>query len=157
MFVKIQPANETILADLNERQREAVRAPADRPLLVVAGAGTGKTTTLVARVAWLIEQGVLAERILLLTFTRRAAREMLQRTRALLSGSGRPAGQVVGGTFHSVAYRLLRLHASSLGLPASFSVLDPSDLADLLDVVREELGLAQTGKRFPRKSTLADI
>jgi DNA helicase-2/ATP-dependent DNA helicase PcrA len=82
---------------------------------------------------------------------------MLQRTRALLSGSRRPAGQVVGGTFHSVAYRLIRLHATSLGLPSGFSVLDPSDLADLVDVVREKLGLAQTGKRFPRKGTLVNV
>src|SRR5436190_6388 len=123
----------------------------------VAGAGTGKTMTVCARVAWLIGQGVPSERILLLTFTRRAAREMLQRTRALLAGSFAEDVRVVGGTFHSVAYRLLRLHASSLGLPVGFSVLDPSDVADLIDVAREELGFASRRNRFPRKGTLADI
>ena len=113
--------------------------------------------TVCARVAWLIGQGVPSERILLLTFTRRAAREMLGRTRALLAGSGAEEVRVVGGTFHSVAYRLLRLHAASVGLPAGFSVLDPSDVADLIDVCREELGFASRRRRFPRKTTLADI
>jgi DNA helicase-2/ATP-dependent DNA helicase PcrA len=153
----VETANDSIVTGLNDRQREAACAPTDRPLLVIAGAGTGKTTTLVARVAWLIEQGVRPERILLLTFTRRAAREMLQRTRSLLGNTTAQSAQVVGGTFHSVAYRLLRQHAASLGLPSTFSVLDPSDVADLIDVVREELGLAGLGKRFPRKGTLADI
>jgi superfamily I DNA/RNA helicase len=82
---------------------------------------------------------------------------MLQRTRALLAGSVAEEMRVVGGTFHSVAYRLLRLHAGSLGLPAGFSVLDPSDAADLIDVAREELGFASRRRRFPRKATLADI
>src|SRR5436309_12825164 len=146
------------LGELNDQQRQAATAPPDRPLLVLAGAGTGKTATLSARVAWLIAQGLAPERILLLTFTRRAAREMLTRTRALLERAGIAArGRVVGGTFHAVAWRLIRLYAEPLGLPPRLSVLDAGDAADLLDVVREELGHAESGRRFPRKSTLADI
>jgi DNA helicase-2/ATP-dependent DNA helicase PcrA len=157
MFYNDVSVADRLLVDLNERQREAVCAPADRPLAVIAGAGTGKTMTVCARVAWLIGQGVPSERILLLTFTRRAAQEMLGRTRALLAGSVAEEVRVVGGTFHSVAWRLLRLHAGSLGLPARFSVLDPSDVADLIDVAREELGFASRRTRFPRKGTLADL
>jgi DNA helicase II / ATP-dependent DNA helicase PcrA len=143
---------------LNEEQRAAATHPGG-PLLVLAGAGTGKTTTLAARVAWLIDEGAAPERVLLLTFTRRAAREMLARARAYLgrSPTGRHAGRVVGGTFHSVAHRFVRRHAAALGLPAGFGVLDAGDAADLLDLVRQDLGLGQTGKRFPRKSTLLDI
>jgi ATP-dependent DNA helicase UvrD/PcrA len=142
---------------LNEEQRAAATHPGG-PLLVLAGAGTGKTTTLAARVAWLIEQGAAPERVLLLTFTRRAAREMLGRARTFLgrSSKGRHAGRVVGGTFHSVAHRFVRRHAAALGLPSGFGVLDAGDAADLMDLVRQEAGLGQTGKRFPRKSTLLD-
>src|SRR5213083_619070 len=133
------------LDELNDRQRAAATAPADRPLLILAGAGSGKTATLSARVAWLIAQGLAPERILLLTFTRRAARELLRRTRALLERAGIAArGQVVGGTFHSVAWRLIRLHAEPLGLPPRLSVLDAGDSADLLVLVRQELGYAES-------------
>jgi DNA helicase II / ATP-dependent DNA helicase PcrA len=118
---------------------------------VLAGAGTGKTTTLASRLALLVSEGVPPERILLLTFTRRAAREMLARTQILLASSG--AGQIVGGTFHSVAYRLIATHAAALGLPPRFGVLDASDAADLLDLLREEQGLAEGRRRFPRKDT----
>jgi DNA helicase II / ATP-dependent DNA helicase PcrA len=146
------------LSKLNDQQREAATAPSERPLLILAGAGSGKTATLSARVAWLIAQGLAPERILLLTFTRRAAAEMLARTRALLEQANIAAhGHVVGGTFHAVAWRLVRLYAEPLGLPPRLSVLDAGDSADLLDVVREELGYAESGKRFPRKATLADI
>jgi ATP-dependent DNA helicase UvrD/PcrA len=146
------------LSELNEEQRAAVTAPRDRPLLILAGAGSGKTATLSGRVAWLIAAGVTPERILLLTFTRRAARAMLARTRTLLERAGIAArGRVVGGTFHSVAWRLVREYAEPLGLPPRLSVLDAGDAADLLDVVRQELGYADTGKRFPRKATLADV
>jgi DNA helicase-2/ATP-dependent DNA helicase PcrA len=146
------------LGELNEQQREAAAAASDRPWLILAGAGTGKTATLSARVAWLIAQGLAPERILLLTFTRRAAREMLMRTRALLERAGIAArGQVVGGTFHAVAWRLVRLYAAPLGLPPRLSVLDAGDSADLLDLAREELGYAESGRRFPRKASLADI
>jgi DNA helicase-2/ATP-dependent DNA helicase PcrA len=125
-------------------------------LLILAGAGTGKTRTLCARVAWLVSEGVAPERIMLLTFTRRAAREMLRRTRSLVpipAGSG----GVLGGTFHSVAHRFVRLHASALGLASGFGVLDPGDAADLLDFVREAHGHAEGRRRFPQKSTLLDI
>ena len=146
------------LGELNERQRAAATAEPDRPLLILARAGSGKTAALAATVAWLISAGLAPERILLLTFTRRAAREMLTRTRGLLERAGIAArGHVVGGTFHSVAWRLVRLYAEPLGLPPRLSVLDAGDAADLLDVVRQELGYAESGKRFPRKATLADI
>jgi DNA helicase-2/ATP-dependent DNA helicase PcrA len=143
------------LDELNPEQLAAA-THADGPLLILAGAGTGKTTTLCARVAWLVTEGVSPERIMLLTFTRRASREMLGRTRAMVpmpSGSG----GVVGGTFHSVAHRFVRMHASSLGLAPGFAVLDPGDAADLIDLIREEHGHAQSRRRFPRKSTLLDI
>jgi DNA helicase II / ATP-dependent DNA helicase PcrA len=143
------------LDELNPEQLTAATHPGG-PLLVLAGAGTGKTTTLCARVAWLVEQGVAPERIMLLTFTRRAAREMLQRARSLVripAGSG----GVVGGTFHSVAHRFVRAHAASLGLAPGFAVLDAGDGADLVDLIREEHGHAQSKRRFPRKSTLLDI
>jgi DNA helicase-2/ATP-dependent DNA helicase PcrA len=146
------------LEGLNDEQRAAA-THGGGPLLVLAGAGTGKTTTLAARVAWLIERGAAPERLLLLTFTRRAAREMLARARAYLgrSPAGAHAAQVVGGTFHSVAHRFVRRHAAALGLPAGFGVLDGGDAADLLDLVRQDAGVGQTGRRFPRKSTLLDI
>src|SRR4051812_575568 len=127
------------LETLNDEQRAAATHPGG-PLLVIASAGTGKTTTLCARVAWLLSEGVPAERILLLTFTRRAAREMLERTAALVARSAPGAGRVVGGTFHSVAHREVRTYASVLGLPPEFGVLDAGDAADVLDLVREEHG-----------------
>src|SRR5262249_8152849 len=106
---------ETWLEGLNPRQHTAVTHTGG-PLLVLAGAGTGKTTTLCSRVAWLVSQGVEPERILLLTFTRRAAREMIQRARALVGRALQGRRGIVGGTFHSVAHRMVRLHGSSLGL-----------------------------------------
>jgi DNA helicase II / ATP-dependent DNA helicase PcrA len=143
------------LDELNPEQRRAATTPAG-PLLILAGAGTGKTTTLCARVAWLVSEGVAPERIMLLTFTRRAAREMLQRTRALVPVLAGSRG-VVGGTFHSVAHRFVRLHAASFGLASGFGVLDAGDAADVLDMVREEHGYAESRRRFPKKSTLLDI
>src|SRR5436853_7607545 len=110
------------LTDLNEEQRSAATYDG-HTLLVLAGAGTGKTTTLCARVAWLLTEGVPAERVLLLTFTRRAAREMIERARSMAKRALPGAGQMVGGTFHSLAHRMVRLHASSLALPPGFGVL----------------------------------
>src|SRR3954465_12559821 len=136
---------------LNDEQRAAA-THAGGPLLILAGAGTGKTTTLCSRVAWLVAEGVPSERILLLTFTRRAARELLQRARGLVPASAR----VLGGTFHSVAHRLVRRHASGPRLPGGFGVLDAGDAADVLDLLREEHGHAQSRTRFPRKATLLD-
>jgi DNA helicase-2/ATP-dependent DNA helicase PcrA len=140
--------------DLNPEQRAAV-LHGDGPLLIVAGAGTGKTTTLACRVALLVERGIRPERILLLTFSRRAAREMLSRAERLTSH--RDTGRVWGGTFHAVANRLLRLHGRPLGLRSDFTVLDQADGADVMNLLREELGFAQREKRFPRKETLAAI
>jgi len=144
------------LDGLNVDQRAAATYPGG-PLLILAGAGTGKTTTLCARVAWLLAEGVPADRILLLTFTRRAAREMVERARSLAEHVAQHAGQVVGGTFHSLAHRMVRLHASSLGLDPGFGVLDAGDAADLLDFVRQEQGRANSARRFPRAQTMLDI
>jgi DNA helicase II / ATP-dependent DNA helicase PcrA len=143
------------LEQLNAEQRAAA-THAGGPLLILAGAGTGKTMTLSARVAWLITQGVPPERIMLLSFTRRAAREMLQRVRSM---TGTPAGRagVLGGTFHSIAHRFVRLHAASLELSPGFAVLDPGDAVDLIGLIREEQGHAQDKRRFPRPSTLLDV
>ena len=142
------------LEPLNDEQRRAATHD-NGPLLILAGAGTGKTTTLCARAASLIAGGIAPERILLLTFTRRAAREMLGRSRALVGAAGR-GRFVVGGTFHSVGYRTILREAGAIGL-AGVNLLDASDGADLLDLLREELGLATTERRFPRKGTLIDI
>jgi DNA helicase-2/ATP-dependent DNA helicase PcrA len=140
-------------SELNPEQLAAATHPGG-PLLVLAGAGTGKTTTLCARVEWLLAEGVAPERVLLLTFTRRAAREMLQRA----TGRSPGARRVVGGTFHAVAHRFVRAHAASLGLSPGFTLLDAGDAADLLDLLREEHGhAAGAGRRFPRKHTLADV
>jgi DNA helicase-2/ATP-dependent DNA helicase PcrA len=141
---------------LNDEQRAAA-THSGGPLLILAGAGTGKTTTLCSRVAWLIADGIPADRILLLTFSRRAAREMVERARALTERVAPHGGRIVGGTFHSVAHRMVRLHASSLGLDPGFGVLDAGDAADVLDLVREEQGHATSRRRFPRAQTMLDI
>ena len=140
--------------ELNPEQETAVRH-GEGPLLVVAGAGSGKTMTLAARVASLIERGVRPERILLLTFSRRAAREMVWRAERLTAKDD--AGRVWGGTFHAVGNRLLRLHGRALGLTPDFTVLDQADGADVMNLLREELGFSSRERRFPRKDTLAAI
>ena len=142
------------LEDLNHEQRSAV-AHGTGPLLVIAGAGSGKTRTLASRVAWLIDQGTPAERILLLTFTRRAAAEMVRRAGALITD--RSTGRVWGGTFHSMANRLLRRHAPAVGLGGNYTVLDQADSESLLGVLRTELGVAAGKVRFPRQETIAAI
>ena len=124
------------LAGLNDRQRDAVLY-GDGPLLVIAGAGSGKTRALASRVARLVDEGVPAERILLLTFTRRAAAEMLRRSGALISN--RSVGKVWGGTFHAVANRLLRRYGMAVGLQDGFTVIDQSDSASLFGMLRTEL------------------
>lgn len=144
------------LSDLNPAQREAV-THGEGPLLIVAGAGTGKTRTLAYRVAYLVAQGVPPDRILLLTFTRRAAEEMLSRAEGVLRRSGEVRGRVWGGTFHATASRLLRLHGGAVGLSPDFTVLDGGDAEDLLGLLRHELGLASREKRFPRKGTCLAI
>jgi DNA helicase-2/ATP-dependent DNA helicase PcrA len=161
-------------ARLNAAQREAAtfgepapgRGVRASPLLVIAGAGTGKTSTLAHRVAHLLLEGVAPERLLLLTFSRRAALEMTRRAQQVVGGalqsarnSVAPAGLRLqwSGTFHAVGNRLIREYAARLGLDPSFSVLDRADAADLMDVVRHRLGLSQTGQRFPRKDTCLGI
>ena len=147
----------TILEPLNPAQRRAAGAD-DRPLLIVAGAGTGKTQTLAHRVAVLIARGADPRRILLLTFSRRAAQEMIRRAARLLGRHGKgDAALPWAGTFHAVANRLLRRHAPEIGLDPAFTLLDREDAADLLDRVRHERGLARTDQRFPRKGTCLAI
>ena len=141
------------LDGLNPQQLEAV-THGDGPLLIAAGAGTGKTRTLAYRVAYLLSKGIRPEGILLLTFTRRAAREMLQRT---VSAAPVSAKGVWGGTFHAVGNRLLRMHCQSVGLSEGFTIMDRADAEDLLDVVRNDMSLSTTDGRFPRKSTCFDI
>ncbi len=143
-------------AKLNPRQREAAQAPA-RPLLIIAGAGTGKTNTLAHRVAHLVLEGAAPERILLLTFTRRAALEMTRRASRIVAEAHKGVRLPWSGTFHAVANRLIRKHCRRVGLTENFSVLDRGDAADLMDVVRHELGLSKTEKRFPRKDTCVAI
>jgi DNA helicase II / ATP-dependent DNA helicase PcrA len=125
------------------------------PLVIVAGAGTGKTRTLTARVARLLESGVPPERVLLLTFTRRAAASMTSRA-AALCGDPAAGRRLWGGTFHAVAHRLVAEHAAHLGL-SGVTVLDPGDVVDLLDLLREEHGLTGTEVRLPTSQALADI
>ncbi len=161
------------LGMLNSAQRQAAeygRASAgggftSGPLLVIAGAGTGKTMTLAHRVAHLVISGVDPERILLLTFTRRASDEMTRRVESIVrvATKGQPtvalpaSGLPWSGTFHSVANRLLRRFAQNMGLDPGFSVLDRGDAADTLDVVRHELKLTRTSRRFPKKDTCLAI
>lgn len=142
------------LDGLNPAQRQAVEHTGG-PLLIIAGAGTGKTRTLACRVAHLIASGVPADRILLLTFTRRAAREMITRAGRLVADDS--SSRVWGGTFHSVANRLLRHYGTALELSPNFTVMDESDVADLMGLVRADLGLTSRDHRFPRKETLARI
>ncbi len=141
------------LAGLNEAQRAAVTAPGG-PHLVVAGAGTGKTRTLVHRVAWLIEQGVEPKEIVLLTFTRRAAGEMLDRVAGLVGG---PARRVRGGTFHGFAMTALRRYADRVGYDRRFTVLDSSDADALVAMIRTELGLGGRGNPFARAATIRRV
>ena len=140
------------LSDLNAEQRRAV-THGSGPLLVVAGAGTGKTRTLAYRVAYLIARGADPGRILLLTFTRRAAEEMLRRASAVMARGALVTGRVWGGTFHGTANRLLRIYARAAGLRGDFTVMDQSDSEDMINVIRHEMGLHARERRFPRKRT----
>ena len=142
------------LAGLDPAQLEAVEH-GDGPLVVAAGAGTGKTRVLTARVARLLEAGVVPERILLLTFTRRAASAMLSRA-AVMCGDAQAAQRIAGGTFHAVAHRIVAEHAQHLGL-ADVTVIDPDDVIDLIDLLRAEHGLDGTEVRLPTTRTIADI
>ena len=165
------PAIDALLDGLNPAQRSAVTfgIGADdgpvSPLLIAAGAGSGKTKVLAHRVARLILNGADPRRVLLLTFTRRAALEMTRRAQQILavSRSGRMVGGTEAallpwsGTFHSIGNRLLRRHAHALSLDPAFTVLDRADSADLMDLVRSNLGFAGTRSRFPKKGTCLAI
>ena len=139
--------------ELNPQQHEAVTAPPGLSL-VLAGAGSGKTRTLTYRVAWLIENGVAPNRILLLTFTNKAAREMMGRVGALLGGE---MLQLWGGTFHSIGLRILRLHADRLGHRPDFTVADREDVKDLLGACIGESGVDVKATRFPKAEALGDL
>ncbi|MDK1096839.1 MAG: ATP-dependent helicase [Actinomycetota bacterium] len=142
------------LEGLNADQRLAV-LHGDGPLLVIAGAGSGKTKTLASRVAHLIDRGVPAERMLLLTFTRRASAEMLKRAGASIED--RSSGRVWGGTFHSISNRLLRQYGRAVGLDEGFTVIDRTDTELLFGILRTEHGYGKSKTRFPRKETIAAI
>jgi DNA helicase-2/ATP-dependent DNA helicase PcrA len=141
------------LSELDAGQRAAVTAP-DGPHLVIAGAGTGKTRTLVHRVAWLIDRGEAPEGIVLLTFTRRAAGEMLDRVARIV---GPRAHGVRGGTFHGFAATALRRHAELVGFPPGFTILDRGDAEGLVGMVRTELELGGKERRFAQKGTILSV
>ena len=124
------------------------------PLLVLAGAGSGKTRTLVFRLARMVEEGIDPSSILLMTFTRRSAEEMLQRAEELL---GNRCDRVTGGTFHSFANTILRRYAKLLGFANSFTILDRSDSEDVINLIRSRMGLDKKDRRFPRKNTIMEI
>jgi DNA helicase-2/ATP-dependent DNA helicase PcrA len=139
--------------ELNEQQLAAVTA-APGPLLVIAGAGSGKTRTLTYRVAYLLENGIDPRNILLLTFTNRAAREMLGRVANLLPVD---ASGLWGGTFHSIGNRILRRHGSALGYSSGFTIMDREDQKDLIDAVVISAGIDPKEIRFPKGDVLAEI
>jgi DNA helicase-2/ATP-dependent DNA helicase PcrA len=140
-------------SELNAAQYDAV-VTTTGPVLVVAGAGTGKTRTLVFRVARLVESGIDPANVLLLTFTRKAAGEMLRRASLLLDGR---CDRVAGGTFHSFANLTLRRYGRALGLVPNFTILDRGDSADVINLLRAEMGLDKKEKRFPRKQAIAEM
>src|SRR3982751_4491222 len=148
---------------LNPDQRAAVEHGADgdaRPLLIIAGAGSGKTDTLAHRVAHLVMTGTDPHRILLLTFSRRAAAEMERRAERILnraSGTNASAGLIWSGTFHAIGARFLREYAERIGLDRAFTIHDRDDSADLMNLVRHELGFSRTENRFPQKGTCLSI
>ncbi len=140
-------------AELNEQQHAAVTSPPGQAL-VIAGAGSGKTRTLTYRVAWLLDNGIQPESILLLTFTNKAAREMQERVQALVTYD---ATRIWGGTFHSIGNRLLRYNAERLGYRKGFSIMDREDQKDLMETVLGSSGIDTTTYRFPEAEVLGDI
>ena len=147
------PVSQISRKALNEAQYEAVTTMAG-PILVIAGAGSGKTRTLVYRLAHLVEQGVAPEQILLLTFTRKSAQEMLHRASLLLDDS---CQRVVGGTFHATANLLLRRYCRHLGYAANFTILDQSDAEGIVNLIKSSLNLGGESKRFPSKRVIVSI
>lgn len=140
-------------AELNEQQLAAVTS-SPGPSLVIAGAGSGKTRTLTYRVAWLLEQGIPARAILLLTFTNKAAREMTERVHTLIPGA---ADGLWGGTFHSIGNRILRRHPEGVGFRQGFSIMDREDSEDMIASVLTREGIVTTDRRFPKAGVLSDI
>ncbi|MFP4517293.1 MAG: ATP-dependent helicase [Desulfovibrionales bacterium] len=138
---------------LNPAQWEAVRTT-EGPVLVIAGAGSGKTRTIVYRLAYLVEQGVAPQSILLLTFTRRAAEEMLNRAGGLLDQG---VHDTSGGTFHGFAFSVLRRYSGSLGFPQGFTVMDRADAEGLIRQIRDDMKLGKGDRSFPKKSTVLDM
>ena len=139
--------------DLNAAQYEAVMHT-DGPVLVIAGAGSGKTRTIVYRLAHLVESGVRPDQILLLTFTRKASLEMLGRAESIL---GRSLQGTSGGTFHSFAYKILRVNAHALGFDKGFTLMDRPDSENVVKEVKEALELGKGDRSYPKKSTLTDM
>src|SRR6266487_1586105 len=139
--------------ELNEQQLAAVTA-SPGPLLVIAGAGSGKTRTLTYRVAYLLENGIDPGNILLLTFTNKAAKEMLMRVANLLPVD---ASGLWGGTFHAVGNRILRRHGTALGYSSGFTIMDREDQKDLIDTVVASAGIDPKEIRFPKGDVLAEI
>jgi DNA helicase-2/ATP-dependent DNA helicase PcrA len=154
---------EPYLATLNPEQRHAVQHSGDQPLLIIAGAGTGKTNTLAHRVAHLIVQRADPRRMMLLTFSRRAAVEMSRRVERIAAQVLPEQGRLMvdaltwSGTFHAIGARLLRDYSELIGLDRAFTIHDRADSADLINLVRHDLGLSKTEKRFPAKSTCLAI
>jgi DNA helicase-2/ATP-dependent DNA helicase PcrA len=150
-------------SDLNAQQQDAVEHGTERPLLIIAGAGSGKTNTLAHRVAHLIALGADARRIMLVTFSRRAAAEMQRRVERITADTLGPHGGKIAralpwsGTFHAIGARLLREYAREIGLNVAFTVHDREDSADLMNLVRHDLGFSNTKKRFPMKATCLAI
>ena len=161
------------LENLNPQQRRAVEHGGSvlaeaGPLLIIAGAGSGKTSTLARRVAHLIERGADPRRIMLLTFSRRASVEMTRRLGRIVAGIAQGSGGAIAdgttwdvmtwaGTFHAIGARLLREYAETIGLAPAFTIHDREDSADLMNLVRHDLGLSKTDKRFPTKGTCLAI
>lgn len=155
--IKIPPpvdhSNAINLQELNDSQYAAVTTT-EGPVLVIAGAGSGKTRTLVYRVAHLVEKGVAPDSILLLTFTRKASQEMLWRAGRLLNEN---CSRVVGGTFHGIANLLLRRYGSKIGFGSSFTIIDRSDAEGIANLLKSSLGLSKKDKRFPAKRALINM
>ena len=139
--------------NLNPAQLEAVTHK-DGPLLVIAGAGSGKTRTLTFRAARLVEDGIPPYQMLLLTFTRKASQEMLDRAAALLDGR---CQKISGGTFHSFAHMTLRRFGRRAGVDPEFSIMDRADMENLISIIRQEEKIAPRERSFPRKQTLASL
>jgi len=149
----MRTSNISYAQELNEEQYAVVTAPPGSAL-VIAGAGSGKTRTLTYRVAWLLEQGVPAHKILLLTFTNKAAREMMERVSQLVAGASE---RIWSGTFHSIGNRILRRHAETIGYRKEFSIIDRQDQKDLMASVVSDSGMVTKGMDFPKADVLIEL